>query len=55
MARILVRVLEKTFKVLPYKNILLAKANKKQGYRLTTKYNKLTTLWPHSTFNKVAL
>jgi hypothetical protein len=54
MARIPVRVLEKTSKVLPCENILLAKANKKQGYRLTTKYGELTTLWPHGTLNKVA-
>ncbi|KAH8744347.1 hypothetical protein F5882DRAFT_497462 [Hyaloscypha sp. PMI_1271] len=37
MARIPVRVLEKTPK----------------GYRLATKYGELTTLWPHTTLNKI--
>ena len=39
---------------MPCKDILLAKANKKQDYRLTTKYGELTTFWPHGTLNKVA-
>ena len=33
----------------------MAKANQKQGYRLTTKHSELITLWPYNTLNKVAL